>query len=195
MIKTCSVEWCWLNNHSTWYCSKHYQRYLKYRKWSWENIWHKIRPAIIQWDIAKIPLWVDAKDWYSIVDKKFSYLDKYFRWLSNKWYAKRAGKNKKTILLHREIIGKPQWEKVTDHISRDRLDNRKYNLRHISNRENIKNTWNKINNKSWVKWVYFAKDRLKRVAQIMYYGNVYREYVNTFEEAVEKRIEFENIYI
>lgn len=83
---------------------------------------------------------------YAIVDdKQYDYL---MQW---KWYCARksngtpyairrtSGKNRKTIWMHREVNGTPE-ELITDHINHNTLDNRKANLRSVTN---LKNQWNR----------------------------------------------------
>lgn len=57
----------------------------------------------------------------------------------NVWYAHRAIGNKKYERLHHTIFGVPPKGLMIDHINGDGLDNRKYNLRIVTNRENCMN--------------------------------------------------------
>jgi hypothetical protein len=68
----------------------------------------------------------------------------------------RTNINKKSILLHHFLFGRPEKPLVTDHINRNRLDNRKENIRFISHRENDSNkdktkTTSKYIGVSWCK--------------------------------------------
>lgn len=68
----------------------------------------------------------------------------------NKWIVGKRGymftryqigsghKNRKmvNVYLHHFLFGKPPLEMVTDHINRNKLDNRKKNLRFVTKREN-----------------------------------------------------------
>lgn len=64
----------------------------------------------------------------------------------HKWYAVKHGgtfyvartDNRKTILLHRELL-KPPEGMVVDHINRIGLDNRRSNLRVCTHQENMQN--------------------------------------------------------
>ena len=58
--------------------------------------------------------------------------------------AERSGVKQKwrTVLLHREIMGAQRGEEV-DHINRDRLDNRRSNLRLVTHKENCQNRDNR----------------------------------------------------
>lgn len=55
-------------------------------------------------------------------------------------------KDKVKAPIHQMIIGKAPKGKVVDHINRNKLDNRRENLRFITQAENIKNSdrWDKI---------------------------------------------------
>lgn len=112
----------------------------------------KKRPAIIEGNIAKIPLGVDAKDGYAIVDKEHSSLDQYNWSLANIGYPI-TNINRTSILMHRLIMGNNPKGMVTDHINRVKLDNRKCNLRFISQQTNTMNAAVSVNNKSGYKGV------------------------------------------
>lgn len=86
---------------------------------------------------------------YAIVDDEdYDYLSQY-RWCykSGAGYAVRNTypvdyRHPKMIYMHREVLqpeGAPLVV-VVDHISRDRLDNRRSNLRAVSRRENLENS-------------------------------------------------------
>ena len=86
----------------------------------------------------------NGKEKFAIVDSnKFVLLSQFKWWLNDKGYAvttqylgggRSNGKSKK-IRMHRLIIGATQGE-VVDHINRNRLDNRKSNLRIVTYSEN-----------------------------------------------------------
>ena len=94
--------------------------------------------------------------------------------------------------FHIEVIGKEEGY-VTDHINRNRLDNRKCNLRHVTP---LENTWNisvAKNNNSGVTGV-----SLKDGKWIVQIGSRYKKYYigayDTKEEAIAARIEAEKKY-
>jgi len=62
-----------------------------------------------------------------------------FKWCLSAGYPSRR-KSTQLTYLHWEIIGKPPLGFVTDHINGNRLDNRRLNLRHITQAENMQNT-------------------------------------------------------
>ena len=82
----------------------------------------------------------------------------------------RVSKDKRTsIMLHRWLMN-PTEEKVVDHQNHDTLDNRKHNLRVVTNLENNHN----INpNKFPVRGVYWSKDHQKWRANATVKGRKY----------------------
>ncbi len=113
------------------------------------------RPAIIVGDIAKIPLGVNAKQGYAIVDKDFAWIDKY-NWVigTRKYPVANVNINgkRKSITMHRLVVNaKPLV--IYDHINRDRLDNRLSNLRECTQALNSANRAMRSNNKSGFKGI------------------------------------------
>jgi len=97
-------------------------------------------------------------------DEDFGWLSKY-KWnaahRNHTWYAARtngaAGK-RRLILMHREILGlKPGDGKITDHINRNGLDNRRSNLRICTQAQNLTNR--KIVNKHGLRGVRLTTGR------------------------------------
>lgn len=146
-----------------------------------------------------IPL---TQDKVAIVDKEdFDELNKW-KWnvtygnKNGKHYAKRAeyigtfdGKKKvKTIRMHRELMNAPKG-KVIDHINHNTLDNRKSNLRVVSQRQNCQNyekkgtskypgvSWNSIN-KKWTATI-LIKQNIKNLG----YFEDERDAAKAYEEA------------
>ena len=100
-----------------------------------------------------------TKGRFTLVDdqdhEKFSKV----KWcVSNGYTARGVGgrKNRKTLLLHKEIMGTPKGMD-TDHINGDKLDNRRENLRVATRSQNMANLPNPINNKSGYKGVIWYK--------------------------------------
>lgn len=103
-----------------------------------------------------------------------------YDWLNQwKWYAskqkngsfyamRRIKENGKRfpVLMHRIIIKTPK-NMETDHINRNGLDNRKYNLRICTNSQNQMNRGKPKNNKSGYKGVYWNKKDKRWRAEIM----------------------------
>lgn len=91
-----------------------------------------------------------------IDDDDYDLIKNYKFCLSTNGYAYCNNWNNKRILLHRIIIN-VQYNQIIDHINRNKLDNRKENLRITNRLENFLNSdsydkskgyfWNKSNNK------------------------------------------------
>lgn len=81
---------------------------------------------------------------YALVDRKdYDELVKYTWYFNENGYARRAYVRsdgvKTSKAMHRHILGAKKGE-LTDHINRDRLDNRRSNLRIATDRQNRINT-------------------------------------------------------
>lgn len=140
----CSIDGCTDSSAKTSYCRKHYKRV--YYHGDTERAKHSNRdhrPSIIDGEMAKIPLGLNAKDGYAIVDKEFAWLDKYKWHRSGHGYA--AGViiledgSKKHETMHRYIIS-PEKQTVIDHINGNKLDNRLSNMRTGTQRQNTLNS-------------------------------------------------------
>lgn len=115
----------------------HYKRYKKGNDPAAPTT-REPRRAIDMGDHCLIPIGVLAKDGYAIVDKEDIGLEKHL-WSNNAYgYAQTSSKNG-PILMHHLIAGKPKKPLVTDHINRNKLDNRRVNLRFVTERENALN--------------------------------------------------------
>ena len=143
------------------YCNRHYLR--QYRGFSLDNpSRNDARLAVIQGDIAKIPLGVNAKDGYAIVDKEFAWLEKH------QWTKLPIGyaHNSEVGYLHHNILGKPANGLLLDHINRDKLDNRVRNLRFADFSQSVGNTKPRAQSFSDYKGVQFNKQKNKWQALI-----------------------------
>lgn len=102
----------------------------------------------------------------------------------------------KQIILHRLIMNLSNEKKLfVDHINHNVYDNRKQNLRIVTNTQNIQNSKPNSKNKTGVPGVDFRKDCKKWMVRITINGNRIRlGSFDTFEEAVQARIEAENKY-
>jgi hypothetical protein len=137
-----------------------------------------------------------TKGKFAIVD------DGDFEWLNQwKWFYASPGyaardvggrKDKQRVLMHR-LLNKTKEGLVTDHINRDRLDNRKINLRSITNRQNLMNTGLKKNNKTGYIGVDWYKNRWVARIKVMYKG-VYLGRFKKLEDAIIARKEGEERY-
>lgn len=100
----------------------------------------------------------------TIVDNEdFNFLNQWKWYLNSSGYAVRdiVRKNKKEcILMHRFLNNTPVGF-FTDHINRDRLDNRKENLRTVTASQNLHNRPAQRNNTSGIKGVSWHKGAKK----------------------------------
>lgn len=126
--------------------------------------------------------------------------DKDFDWLNQwKWYfdsstgyATRKDPNK--VYLHRLINNTPQG-KQTDHINRDRLDNRRENLRTVTPTLNMQNSSTRNTNKSGFKGIWFWKQRNKwEVSITANYKKIHLGLFKDIKDAIEARRKGEELY-
>lgn len=106
------------------------------------------------------------KNKFALVDdKNFKYLNQFKWWITKQGYAV-TKINSKMILMHR-LINNTSKGFETDHINRDKLDNRQSNLRSVTKQINSFNISKQKNNTSGYKGVYLIKSVNKWMAQIM----------------------------
>ena len=114
-----------------------------------------------------------------------------------KWSLSSSGyiDNIKTrISLHRFIMNCPEG-KVVDHINRDKLDNRKCNLRICSQSQNSMNKCKQSNNTSGYTGVYWDKKSSKWQSKIKINGkSINLGYYDDLEEAIKVRKQAEIKY-
>lgn len=95
--------------------------------------------------------------------------------------SSRSCGKKKTILMHRQIMGFPDGMQV-DHIHGNTLDNRRSELRLATNAENSRNSKRPRNNTSGFKGVTWKKSIQRWIAQISIDGvNTHLGYFETPE--------------
>lgn len=98
---------------------------------------------------------------------------KQHRWHWKVGYAARSvwdGERNSLVYLHRQIMGsKPGDRMDVDHINRDKLDNRRSNLRVLSHRENQHN-YPSLKGTSKYRGVSWRKDTLKWSAKVQVDG-------------------------
>lgn len=105
-------------------------------------------------------------------DEDFEYLNQW-KWSPNdKGYVWSGDSANKKIRLHREIVKAPK-DMIVDHINRNKLDNRKENLRICTTAENSRNRTPYLNRKlpKGVSWI--AHER-------RYYARICANYKNIF---------------
>lgn len=107
---------------------------------------------------------------YAIVDDDvFDYLSQFMWSMDNYGYANRATKLEKNIWrprrMHHDIIPNKKGQ-IVDHKNRNRLDNRRDNLRVCNSKESIRNRGLNKNNSTGYKGVYLNKKKNKYQAYI-----------------------------
>lgn len=91
----------------------------------------------------------------------------------------------KNILMHVFLMGKKKGLEI-DHKNRDKLDNRRENLRHVTRSVNCFNTGLRSSNKSGFRGVSWDKRREKWRATIkMNYKQIFNKSFVTKEETIE----------
>lgn len=145
------------------------------------------RKSKVVGDIALIPLGVGSKDGLVIVDVNNSHLDRY-KWSLGKRGYPRARVDGHVLTLHRLVIGQVPDGMVTDHINRDKLDNRITNLRFVTQKVNTNNSGMLNTNTSGHKGVCLDRRRGKWFAQSNFDGkHQFGGYFDTIEEAIKAR--------
>lgn len=120
-------------------------------------------------------------------DADYDWLNQW-KWCYHLGYAKRrssGGRSGSQILFMHRVINETPGGFVTDHINRDKLDNRRANLRTATKRLNAANTGVAVNNTSGVKGVYRRSDGKKWFASIMVEQKTI--YLGCFDEISEAR--------
>ncbi|MFA5396856.1 MAG: AP2 domain-containing protein [Methanogenium sp.] len=135
-------------------------------------------------------------------DKDFEFLNQWKWHLSTSGYAVRnihvrIGINKYTrcrVWMHR-MLNKTPDELFTDHINRNKLDNRKCNLRSVTKSVNSFNRDKNKNNKSGTKGVYFDSWSNKWRAEIKKDGKKFTlgRFIS-IKDAIKARLKAEKIY-
>lgn len=188
-MKTCSVEGCTNKHYGKGYCEKHYTQMRRYGKISRSRFDSN---EIIEYvDHAEIVLYNKQCEEVAraIIDLECINIVKQYKWhLRDNGYVSTPD----NIYLHRLIAGTND-NSVIDHINRNKLDNRRENLRHCTQQENTWNSKTMSNNTSGYTGVY--KRNNKWCARIV----VNKKQINlgtfaTFEEAVDARKKAEEEY-
>ena len=85
------------------------------------------------------------------------------------------------VFMHRDVLGDPPPNMFVDHINRNRLDNRKANLRFVTRKQNNTNRGKNKNKPSTSKYlgVCYDPQRKKWKAQIIHYNQ--NKFLGRFE--------------
>ena len=126
----------------------------------------------------------DLEDW--------EYLKEYYWNLNTNGYVTAATSGRKRAMMHKLIMPDNTYE-VVDHINRNKLDNRKGNLRYTTYSVNAQNRSLTPNNKNGCFGVRKSKNRWQAI--ITSYGKkIFIGSFKTKEEAIAARKEAERIY-
>ena len=190
-MKTCKVGGCNRTDiKGRGYCGKHYNQILKHGKIY--RTYRDLNEIVIHDDYAEIIL-LNIKSeeiGRALIDLEDIDKVKKYRWCLHNGYAK----NNDIGVLHRFIISCPEGMEV-DHINRNRLDNRKSNLRVVTHQQNNMNKGVTKSNTSGYPGVYWYKNRNKwQVGIKVNYKQIFLGYFNDLEEAIEIRKQAEIKY-
>ena len=164
-------------------------------RYNWEKNKYEIKDDYaVGYDTKGEKFYVDLEDLEKIKKYKWN-VNSTTKAVSN------AKNGRKTLLLHRLIMGVDDKNLEVDHINHDRTDNRKKNLRIVTHADNVKNVSakQKNNTSGRVGVSYRGKyrseknnpwqARIKVNGKLISGGNF-----KTFEEAVKRREELEKQY-
>lgn len=153
---------------------------------------------VVEGDVAKI-YFTNCDDYFlcdaDMVEKLIE-----FTWFKNgKGYAQTNIEGHRKLQAHVFIMGKKEGLEI-DHINRNRVDNRRCNLRHVTHLENIRNVDQNLHRGSNPATGVYELNRpdLKKTRYVAYI-HVSRKKINlgsydTLEEALRARKEAETFY-
>lgn len=148
-------------------CGKHYSQYVKYGKFL-DNDQKSIFDAN-EYEITSEGVWIYTFNRRNEPSGKFLIdLDDLEEVLKHKWRFWQNSYftgNTKPISIHRFLMN-PNKEEVVDHINGNRQDNRRQNLRVITQQKNLINRAILSNNNTGIAGVWFDKNRNKWCAEI-----------------------------
>lgn len=185
----CKVNNCSGSHRGRGFCNRHLLHIQRHGKLL-EKTSREYRNAIILGNYAKLELGINGKNGYALIDISDSWLDKYKWNISSTGYAV-SRIDGKLVFLHRLLMGNIAGKEV-DHINRNRLDNRRHNLRVVTHLQNMNNLSLRKDSSSGIRGVYRWRDRKKWAAKIVVQGKQYHLGVfPTVEEAGNARNESE----
>ena len=171
--------------YGLWICSKHRRQLDLYGQIKERTIFDK-NAIIIENDYAKISMY--NKNHEIIVQAIIDIDDipkiSRYKWNISKGYVitKQGASH---IKLHRLIMGDVLEDgKEIDHINRNKLDNRKSNLRVVTHSENMNNLGISSRNTSGVKGIYYIKSKNRYRVNYENKGFSRVKYFRTLEEAI-----------
>lgn len=186
---TCIVDRCDRTRYQQGYCKEHYKQIRRYGKIIKEKLGYSefVYPTTIDNDTVYINVnnhivIINISD-IDIIKHKHIYIDKNGYAIINI--------NNKHKRLHRVIMNYNGYDDI-DHINRNKLDNRKINLRICSRSENMHNSTNQLNTSTGCRGIYKVTD--KRYVRDRYTARIQINkvimnlgYFDTLEEAIAAR--------
>lgn len=177
-ITYCKVEDCDTHCKGGGYCNKHYLQVRRHGQLL-ETTRFDIRPSTIDGAVAKIPLGINAKNGYAIVEAADSWVGKY-RWYLNANGYPMTRIDGECTLLHKLLLDRVNKSYI-DHEDGDKLNNRRSNLRRCTQSENMMNSRIRTDNTTGYRGVWFSTREKRYIAEIMARGKKYR--IGTFTTA------------
>lgn len=197
--RTCDI--CDSNHHviyheGKYYCLRHYSQIKNLGGLKEKTVFDR-NDYIVDGDIAYIILRNKKQEetGRAIIDVEDLDLVIKYKWVLGTWgYAETKTKNKCT-LMQRLILNEFSIDKIPDHDNRNKLDNRKSNLRIVDKSFNAINADIRTTNTSGVTGVSWNKNANSWRAYINYQGKrIELGHRKNFKEAVILRLNAENEY-
>lgn len=175
------------------YCRKHYSQLHNMGEIKEKTIFDK-NEFYIKNDIAYLILRDEKNNDVAEVKLDIEDLEDVikYKWHLSSWgYAENHTKG----LMQRYLLNEYDKSKIPDHINRDRLDNRRENLRIVDKSKNAVNTGLRCNNKSGVTGVNWFKPASLWRSYINYQGKrIELGYFKDINDAIIARLNAENKY-
>lgn len=192
----CRVDGCDGKHHGNGYCTKHWWQMRRHGV-ILERTQRDGNEIIIIEDIAYIVLYNKSSEEVArtVIDENSVEMIKDYKWcLDGKGYVITTINNK-NIYLHRFLLNCNDVDKVVDHIDGNPLNNKKSNLRIVTQKENRMNNSLEGHGSSKRVGVCYCKREKKWRATIQKdYKVYYLGYFHTEEEAIKAREEAEIKY-
>lgn len=181
MAKICKIARCGRKVDAWGYCPRHYMQMKEHGR-ILERTRFDPNEFIVEENIVKIILYrQDGKPCgEALINKEDLNIVKQHKWYLNKGYCATMIKGKFTF-LHQFLAGKGH-----DHVNRNKLDNRRINLRKATQQQNVYNTGLRKNNTSGYKGVSKLNTGWK--ARINMNGTHY--YLGRFKTKEEAAVEY-----
>jgi len=182
-MRLCKVEGCGMKHFAKGYCVRHYLQIKRFGRVVEKNT-RTPNEIILYNDYAEVIL---KNNKQKIVGKVIIDLEDVIKVKDYKWNLSHGYAASYHLLMHRLIMNSKINDEC-DHRDRNKLNNRKYNLRNTNRSINAYNTVRLNKNISGCIGVRFIKTTGKWRADIRKnYKNIYLGVYNNFDDAVEAR--------